>query len=110
MTDTSEALYGLPKQPENTCPAIDSAIRDLRQAMKTLESAGRDCRHIEGADEIEEQIDDGVYQVSYLEEKFEHCRSQCEDIRAWGQAWKDLAKELLSNLPVEEAEEYEADC
>ena len=41
-------------------------------------------------------------------EEYEELRKQCEKIRAWGQGWKDLAKNLIeqqedvSNLLADE--------
>lgn len=68
---TSETLFGIQKQPEATCPLIDSVISDLR-----LQNLNTDIEHD-------------------LLAKLEKIRENTKNIRAWGQEWKMLAKKLF---------------
>ena len=43
--------------------------------------------------------------VDYLEE----LRSRVDNIRQWGQQWKDLAKEMFEFLPKEQQEMFVSD-
>lgn len=94
---TSEQEYGLPDQPKDTCPIINNALKSLKKMARDVPSQ----RQIRNADEeelramLEELISDTDYHYSDIENAFEECRQQAIDIREWGQAWKDLAKQKI---------------
>jgi|TARA_Y100000296_G_scaffold81321_1_gene108313 predicted secreted protein len=81
-------------EPEQSCGRIDAGIKDVSKAIKTLESASRDTE----VKETEDDIDDALYDLSDIVDQFEYCRSQCEEIRAWGKAWKDTAEDLVEQV------------
>lgn len=110
MSDTSESLYGLPKQPGETCPMIDQVLWDIEGLRPEFDSVDRSLmRRIDREKPDDETacdlIDDLVYRLEQAEEaaanidtrhirkRMEEIRSHVIDIREWGQAWKGLAKE-----------------
>jgi len=60
-----------PKEPENTCPLIDSILKDLKSADSDISCA---ISEIEGL------------------------RSENSDIREWGQYWKGEAADLAETV------------
>lgn len=66
LSENSEVVYGISKQPSPTCPMIDDIINSL-------------CN-----DDYEK-----------LASKLEEIRKHVISIRKWGQEWKDLAKSKL---------------
>ena len=98
---TSEELYGISKQPTETCPIIDEALRELGEIARRI-------RGYEKADEYElrDMLSDVETRIGYLDGwnrtgLLEDIRKNTTAIRAWGQEWKDYAKE---NAPAPEAE------
>lgn len=66
---TSEQRYGLTEQPNEMCPLIDK---------------------------IGDRIDCG-YAMS-AQDMLEDLRNEIMELRAWGQDWKELAKESLAKV------------
>jgi hypothetical protein len=98
---TSEEKLGLTKQPEETCPRIDKFIKEIKWAIQDLEGAMKDIGR-EDYKEAESDIDTALRNYIYdIEDNYESLRKQCEDIRAWGQQWKNLAKDLLNEYEPE---------
>jgi hypothetical protein len=97
---TSEARYGLPKQPKETCPIVDAGQKALNRFFDNQPSD----RQLRNADEddlrsmLEAVTGDLDYYKGDVEDALEHSRQQSVDIREWGQAWKDLAKENLAKV------------
>lgn len=92
---TSEELFGIVAQPENQCPTIDREIKDWNTARVDIKYYCKDLNGIEGAESIAKDIEWEVERLD-LVGGFEEIRKKCEDIRTWGQEWKDLAQQLLS--------------
>lgn len=97
---SSEETRGLPKQPGNTCPMIDEGQKALK---KLTRNKPRD-RDIERGEEndlramLDELYRDIDWNANDVDEALENCRQQAIDLREWGQAWKDLAKENLDKV------------
>jgi len=94
---SSEVEYGLPEQPGDTCPMIDDVISMLRNAESHLKGYDR----LEDPDELKEVISNIEAELfwgwkSNAEGKLEEIRAHVTAIRKWGQAWKDLAKDLMA--------------
>ena len=96
---TFEELLDLRKEPETSCTRIDSAIRDYQQEMFAIKSLLENTKYdkFEGWDDL----DTAYTFLTYTEDEFEYCRSQCEDIRRWGEDWKDLALSLIKQYEPE---------
>ncbi len=94
---TSEQILEITKQPQETCSTINKAIKNLRDAQTYVKFALKELKYIEDSETITDYVESIDYELGGIEEDFEFCRSQCEDIRSWGQEWKDLAKSLLNH-------------
>lgn len=84
---TSEELYNIPPQPQQTCPLIDEIIMGISDKLGDVAEIARDLEY------GQEQLD--LIEVSHYEdyrEQLNELRKQVEDIREWGQMWKNIAK------------------
>lgn len=94
----------IPDEPEQSCPRVDSAITDIRSIEQQINTAHDDANSIETEDsdvlgsiaDLAKDIAD--IDVSEMEDNFEYLRTQCEDLRAWGQAYKDAYEKLLGEM------------
>lgn len=102
---TSEELFSIDQQPEENCPYIDKCIGDISIAYKDIKSELRQAEYSELAGSLEWGIDGMHESVDYLEE----LRSRINNLRQWGQQWKDLAKEMFELLPKEHQEIFFSD-
>jgi len=90
---TNEEYFEVSEQPEPTCPMIDSLIKRANEIMKTI--AGYDRMN---EDELLSAVDDVDTSIRYFEDQLNEIRSHVEDIRSWGQDWKDVALDLSEKL------------
>lgn len=84
---SSEELYNIPPQPQQTCPLIDEIIMGISDKLGDVAEIARNLEH------GQEQLD--LIEVSHYEdyrEQLNELRKQVEDIREWGQRWKNIAK------------------
>lgn len=104
---TSEDKHDIREQPENSCPTIDTAIEQINLAQKAQRHAHDYAHNIDDEDSqkqyVIEELDRIYSELFDLENNFEYCRSQCEDIREWGQQWKDLALQLIQEKESSDA-------
>lgn len=84
----SEELYGISEQPAPTCPKVDLVIRSMRKALAALNGWKR-----MDEDELRSACDYAEWHISNAEGEIDEVRFHAAKIRAWGQGWKDLAKE-----------------
>ena len=98
---TSEEKLEIPPQPQPSCRRINQAIKDVRKAIFYAKSA---IKAIEEED-TKSMVEDIESSLCGLEDDFEFCRSQAEDIREWGDEWKVLAKRLVQEYEPERLEE-----
>lgn len=92
---TSEQLFGITKQPEQQCPQIDEVIRGFKAMNQTVNGRCKDLYSldVDGVDSIARDIE---WDVDLdLEAQMEALRRQVEQLRSWGQGWKDTAKYVL---------------
>lgn len=66
LSESSESIFGLKKQPSPTCPLLDNVLENLRRSCKEEE-------------------------LYTLERQIEEIRDRVKEIRSWGQEWKNLA-------------------
>ncbi len=97
----SETLYGISRQPAPACPTINAAIDDVVKLQRRIKGYER-----AEEDELRDMLSDVEYLLGELcgygrTGTLEDLRDRITDVRAWGQEWKDLAKE---HTPLEPAE------
>lgn len=73
-------------EPAHACPEIDSRIKYAKTEIE------------ETADVLKRQASDLEYTLNDIVEGFESCRHKCEELRAWGQGWKERAEELDGDI------------
>lgn len=89
---SSERLHNIAPQPEAKCPLIDKMLKKVEQGMSYLKSALE-------ADNLDAALQEVTHATWYFEDlggawgDLEDARKACEELRAWGQEWKDKAKE-----------------
>jgi hypothetical protein len=112
--ETSESRYGLPKQPPDTCPILNSVMDECERSRPSIEgvtaSMLRAIRRAESSEDYQTCIDDLIYLIEQAEEAMgdidysrvekyvDQARDNAAAIREWGQSWKDLAKENIAKI------------
>lgn len=94
---TSEELFGVDEQPEANCPRVDRGLKVWYDVQRDIYGYCKDLKRCDTLDEAEKigcNIDWAIGSLDVVEE-YEELRRQCENIRTWGQGWKDLAKKLI---------------
>ncbi len=103
IDEASEDLYGIRKQPADTCPLINA----IQGEAKKLANIMRGYKKLNGINDIE-KLHDILWEVEYFldnniiggsECALERVRDNIENIRAWGQEWKTHAKEVDPKVP-----------
>lgn len=100
---TSECLLGIDQQPNYNCDYIDKVIKDFNVTLRNV------LGEIDSADITDEDKKNIKWYTNDFEnfvDNFEELRSRLQNLRDWGQQWKILAKELLSELPEEAQNRY----
>lgn len=90
---TNEEAFEVREQPAPTCPMIDSLIKRSNEIMKTIRGYNR-----ANEEELRLMVDDVDTSIRYFEDQLNEIRSHVEDIRSWGQDWKDVALDLSEKL------------
>jgi hypothetical protein len=75
----SENDHGISRQPGPTCPMLDAAIDNIRDASRLAYDKA-------DPDDIEAECDSA-------EANIENARHNVERIRDWGREWKEFAKQ-----------------
>lgn len=97
---TSEALLGLSEPPEHQCSNIDEVINRVKGALKNCDYS-RDYIKDEDLSNAESYADDVYHELYDLDDAVEKIRTEIENVRAWGQEWKDLAKKMLNDEEID---------
>lgn len=91
---TSEEVFGISEQPKMCCPIIDSVIEEVATAASNISHHNA---QYDSLDECQTALE-GTHDIAIwldVKDEMEKLRKQVEDIRSWGQEWKDLSKELF---------------
>ena len=100
---TSEELFDINNQPKQQCPTINKMQANVKDGCNEIESYCKDLRNVEGAESLASDIESSVsYYMWDKISELEDLRKEIENIRQWGQFWKDLAKSILNNTKKEE--------
>lgn len=104
---TTEDLFDLSKQPEQQCPTINKMQANVKDGCNEIESYCKDLRSIEGAESVASDIESSVsYYMWDKISELEDLRKEIENIRQWGEEWKNFAKTFLNKLKEEEIVEF----
>jgi hypothetical protein len=108
---SSEILLGIKEPPEHLCNRIDSILKDVVRGRKEITAIldyliklNIESENIEEViDEIKihtDDIDTVLSCVLDVSDEIDELRYEIEDLREWGQQWKDLAKSLSSGADI----------
>ena len=98
IEEASEELYGIRKQPDDTCPLIN----ELQAEAKAIQ------RKMYNYEKLDEQdLKDILWSVSNFlyditggnDSLIERIRDNTSNIRGWGQEWKEYAKSVDPKVP-----------
>ena len=89
---TSEERLCIKKPPEFQCLNIDKYIKSANIIEKLSYSAGK----TDDIDELHEYCSDINWEAVDIESQYEDLRGVIENLREWGNGWKELAKELIT--------------
>ena len=104
---TTEDLFDLSKQPEQQCPTINKMQANVKDGCNEIESYCNDLRSVEGAETIASDIESSLsYYMWDKISELEDLRKEIENIRQWGEEWKNFAKTFLNKLKEEEIVEF----
>ena len=97
LKSTSEQLFGIDEPPPYQCSNIDKVIKVIRSIEK-LSSQKFDYMD---EDDLKSVLGDIEHDLWNLESEVESIRTECENIREWGQAWKDQCKTLVNGSEID---------
>jgi hypothetical protein len=101
--NTSEQLFGINKQPELQCQEINKMQKDIENGCNEIERYCKDLKNTEDAESLGSDIESSLsYYMWDKISELEDLRKEIENIRSWGQGWKDLAKSVLNNISNED--------
>ena len=88
---TSEEILGFIKPVAHQCPNINKFIRQSDDIASSIRNALKSADF----DVVKSHCEDADWNAGDISGYFEELRTALEITRAWGQQWKDLAKELI---------------
>ncbi len=94
---TSEEKLGFDSPIEHQCPKIDTLVK----AAKEIESAINHALKCDDVDDMRLNVEDADWYAGDIESGFEELRDALDNVRQWGQQWKELAKELIEEYEPE---------
>lgn len=95
VSPSSETVLGLPEPPSHMCSDLDGIIGIGDMIISRLDDA------LHSDNDPFDYIDMAMDEARKISSDVEMIRSQVEDLRAWGQHWKDLAKNLLEHDSID---------
>lgn len=88
---TEEERLGVIKEPKYCCPLIDEAINEKDWALLELKNPD-----VMSEDELRSACENATWRIENI--NFESIRELVDEIRMWGQHWKDTALGLDKQL------------
>lgn len=90
-----EEYLGIVEEPTYTCPNINSVISSINKAYNIAYDCEKECNNFKNQCNHQDDFEDIRYQLFGLENILEQLRKDNENLRCWGQEWKDIAMKLL---------------
>jgi hypothetical protein len=92
---TSESMFGIDLAPAHQCQFIDKMI----ERAKGCERYAKYLQKTDDVSECHSTASDIEWDVSYFHGDLEKLREAIEGVRAWGEGWKSLAKDMVERHP-----------
>ncbi|PAD70598.1 hypothetical protein CHH83_02005 [Bacillus sp. 7586-K] len=95
----TEELFGINDPVEYQCSFIDEVIKTVKSIQKDLNYFKYDEK-----EELMERLDSISWDIRGLDDDINEIRSALEEVREWGNQWKDLCKRIIlkHNLDISE--------
>ena len=91
--NTSEERLSIMPQPPDSCPLVDAVLTTVTTGLG--ETYGWKNMN---EDDLREAAEYAEWRLEQIKGEIEEVREANQLIRAWGQEWKDLAKELDDHI------------
>lgn len=92
---TTEELFSLNDPVPYQCSFIDEVVKKVKSIQKDLNY----YRHDE-KDDLVHRLDSISYDIGNLDDEINEIRSSIEEVREWGNQWKDLCKKVILKYEV----------
>lgn len=89
----SEGLFCIDEPPAYQCPRIDEVINNASNAISKCKDVRKNIYN--DSDISEGEIEEISDNLSDVDSTMEDIRSAIEEVREWGNSWKELAKDLV---------------
>jgi hypothetical protein len=86
----SEDIFDISNPPEYQCKKIDELVDKVKSIHKRSSKYDR-----MEEDELKDALFDINWESDGLEKEVEELRTAIENVRQWGQEWKDFCKKLI---------------
>lgn len=94
---TSEQLFDIQEPLDYQCNKISKCKNDYQTMFKEIEKSLKLVNRYESVQDFADDISSAVWGLD--EDSFEELRTAIEEVRAWGQEWKDLCKKIINENP-----------
>lgn len=94
---TSEQLFDIQEPLDYQCSKIDKCKSEYRTMFKDINNAIRLANRYDNVEDFASDISSAIWGLD--EDSFEELRTAIEEVRAWGQEWKDLCKKIINENP-----------
>lgn len=98
---TSEELFNISKQPEETCPLIDYVLKSIKNANSANEYIVRKHHNYTSIEDLVLDIE-----MTDIKQDMEDIRKNCMKIRERWQQRKDLARDMFLKLSKEDKKRF----
>jgi len=88
----SEERLGIATPPPFQCLHIDKYIKSAQTIVERLNQA----KKTDDIDELHECCSDANWEAVDIEAQYEDLRGVIEELRNWGNGWKELAKAIIN--------------
>ena len=104
---TSEKLFDIDKAPEYQCTDINNIQSNFKDGFNEITVSCQKLKSINDADDLANDIESSLnFYFSDKVSELESIRTEIENIRIWGENWKNLTKAIINDLKEEQAFKY----
>lgn len=104
---TSEKLFDIDKAPEYQCTDINNIQSNLKDGFDEIVLYCNKLKLVNDADDLASDIERSLnFYFSDKVSELETLRKEIENIRIWGENWKNLTKAIINDLKEEQAFKY----
>lgn len=100
---TTEEIFNLNDPVEYQCKFIDEVVKTIKGMQKELKYSKQ-----EDEDGLRDIVDSVSWDIGHLDDEVNQIRSAIEEVREWGNQWKELCKRIIleHGLNIDEINTY----